>query len=75
MKVNIRYKPSYSLAFISLDGEEEVRVEGGSMVAVLDRHDEILMGCVEGWGGQDVKNTGDGRFLFEAGSDHDEGAA
>lgn len=30
MKVDIRYKPSYSLGFISLDGGEEVRVEGGS---------------------------------------------
>lgn len=36
MKVDIRYKPSYSLGFISLDGREEVRVEGGSMVSMSD---------------------------------------
>lgn len=36
MKVDIRYKPSYSLAFISLDGGEEVRVEGGSLVSMSD---------------------------------------
>jgi hypothetical protein len=29
MKVDIRYNPSLSLGFISLDGREEVRVEGG----------------------------------------------
>ncbi len=34
MKVDIRYKPSYSLGFISLDGGEEIRVEGGSMVSM-----------------------------------------
>jgi uncharacterized protein (TIGR00266 family) len=36
MKIDIRYKPSYSLGFISLDGGEEVRVEGGSMVSMSD---------------------------------------
>lgn len=36
MKVDIRYKPSYSLGFISLDGREEVRVEGGSMVSMTE---------------------------------------
>jgi len=36
LKVDIRYKPSYSLGFISLDGGEEVRVEGGSMVSMSD---------------------------------------
>jgi uncharacterized protein (TIGR00266 family) len=36
MKVDIRYKPSYSLGFISLSGGEEVRVEGGSMVSMSD---------------------------------------
>ena len=34
MKIDIRYKPSYSLGFISLDGGEEIRVEGGSMVSM-----------------------------------------
>jgi uncharacterized protein (TIGR00266 family) len=34
MKVDIRYKPSYSLGFLNLDGGEEVRVEGGSMVSM-----------------------------------------
>lgn len=36
MQIDIRYKPSYSLGFISLDGGEEVRVEGGSMVSMSD---------------------------------------
>jgi uncharacterized protein (TIGR00266 family) len=36
MKVEIRYKPSYSLGFITLSGGEEVRVEGGSMVSMSD---------------------------------------
>lgn len=36
MKVEIRYKPSYSLGFITLEGGEEVRVEGGSMVSMSD---------------------------------------
>jgi uncharacterized protein (TIGR00266 family) len=36
MKVDIRYQPSYSLGFISLDGGEEVRVEGGSMVSMSE---------------------------------------
>ncbi len=36
MKVDIRYRPSYSLGFLSLDGGEEVRVEGGSMVSMSD---------------------------------------
>jgi uncharacterized protein (AIM24 family) len=34
MKVDIKYRPSYSLGFISLRGGEEVRVEGGSMVSM-----------------------------------------
>jgi len=33
---------------------------GQAMGAILDRHDTILMECVEGWGGRHVKNTGDG---------------
>ena len=38
------------------------------MGAVLDRHDEILMGCIEGCGGQHVKNTGDGMMaVFDGG--------
>ena len=36
MQVNIRYKPSYSLGFLNLEGGEEVRVEGGSMVSMSD---------------------------------------
>ena len=36
MKVDVRYNPSYSLDFISLDGGEEVRVEGGSLVSMSD---------------------------------------
>lgn len=36
MKVEIQYKPSYSMGFISLEGREEVRVEGGSMVSMSD---------------------------------------
>lgn len=34
MQVTIRYKPSYSLGFLKLEGGEEVRVEGGSMVSM-----------------------------------------
>ena len=34
MQIDIRYKPSYSLGFITLEGGEEVRVEGGSMVSM-----------------------------------------
>jgi uncharacterized protein (TIGR00266 family) len=36
MKVDIKYRPSYSLGFISLEGGEKVRVEGGSMVSMSD---------------------------------------
>ena len=36
MKVDIQYRPSYSLGFITLNGGEEVRVEGGSMVSMSD---------------------------------------
>ena len=34
MKVNILYKPSYSLAHVNLDGGERISVEAGSMVAM-----------------------------------------
>lgn len=34
MKVNILYKPSYSLADVSLDGGEKIVAESGSMVAM-----------------------------------------
>lgn len=34
MQIDILYRPSYSLAKISLEGGEEVRVEGGSMVSM-----------------------------------------
>jgi uncharacterized protein (TIGR00266 family) len=34
MEIDIRYKPSYSLGILKLDGGEEVRVEGGSMVSM-----------------------------------------
>jgi uncharacterized protein (TIGR00266 family) len=36
MKIDILYRPSYSLAKIALEGGEEVRVEGGSMVSMSD---------------------------------------
>jgi uncharacterized protein (TIGR00266 family) len=36
MKIEILYRPSYSLGKISLEGGEEVRVEGGSMVSMSD---------------------------------------
>ncbi len=36
MHVEISYRPAYSLGIITLDGDEEVRVEGGSMVAMSD---------------------------------------
>lgn len=39
------------------------------MGVVLDRHDEILMDCVESWGGQHVKNTGDGMMAVFDGSE------
>jgi Uncharacterized conserved protein len=34
MKVNILYKPSYSLADVSLNGGESIIVESGSMVGM-----------------------------------------
>jgi uncharacterized protein (TIGR00266 family) len=34
MDIEILYRPSYSLGKISLEGEEEVRVEGGSLVSM-----------------------------------------
>jgi uncharacterized protein (AIM24 family) len=34
MDVEISYRPAYSLGIITLGGNEEVRVEGGSMVAM-----------------------------------------
>ena len=34
MDIQILYKPSYSLGVIQLQGEEEVRVEGGAMVSM-----------------------------------------
>ena len=36
MQIEILYRPSYSLAKIALEGKEEVRVEGGSMVSMSD---------------------------------------
>ena len=36
MDIEILYRPSYSLARIALEGGEEVRVEGGSMVSMSD---------------------------------------
>ena len=36
MQTEILYRPSYSLAKISLEGGEAVRVEGGSMVSMTD---------------------------------------
>ncbi len=36
MQIEILYRPSYSLAKIDLEGGEEVRVEGGSMVSMSD---------------------------------------
>ena len=36
MEIDIRYKPSYSLGLLKLEGGEEVRVEGGSMVSMSD---------------------------------------
>ena len=34
MEIEILYRPSYSLGLLKLDGGEEVRVEGGSMVSM-----------------------------------------
>ena len=34
MEIDIRYRPSYSLGLLTLEGGEEVRVEGGSMVSM-----------------------------------------
>ena len=36
MEIEILYRPSYSLGVLKLDGGEEVRVEGGSMVSMSD---------------------------------------
>ena len=42
---------------------------GQAMGAVLDRHDELLMNCLEQWGGEHVKNTGDGMMVVFHGHD------
>jgi uncharacterized protein (TIGR00266 family) len=34
MKIDILYKPAYALGILNLEGNEEVRVEGGSMVSM-----------------------------------------
>lgn len=34
MKIDIRYRPAYALGVITLEGNEEIRVEGGSMVSM-----------------------------------------
>jgi uncharacterized protein (TIGR00266 family) len=34
MKIDIQYRPSFSMAVLSLSGGEQVQVEGGSMVAM-----------------------------------------
>lgn len=39
------------------------------MGAVLDRHDEILMDCLEACGGRHVKNSGDGMLVVFDGSE------
>jgi uncharacterized protein (TIGR00266 family) len=39
MDIEILYRPSYSLGKITLEGGEEVRVEGGSMVSMSDSID------------------------------------
>ena len=36
MDIEILYRPSYSLGKIALEGGEEVRIEGGSMVGMSD---------------------------------------
>ena len=42
---------------------------GEAMGAVLDRHDEILLSCIESCGGRHVKNTGDGMMAVFDGSE------
>lgn len=34
MKVDVRYKPAYALALVTLDAEEKIQVEGGAMVGM-----------------------------------------
>lgn len=34
MNIDIRYRPAYALGVITLEGNEEIRVEGGSMVSM-----------------------------------------
>lgn len=36
MRVKIAYRPSYSLAIVALEGNEEIHVEAGSMVAMSE---------------------------------------
>jgi predicted ATPase/class 3 adenylate cyclase len=60
------------LIFIYTDIEGSTQLwenHGQAMGAVLDRHDEILMACIENWGGQHVKNTGDGMLVVFEGSE------
>lgn len=34
MEIDIRYRPAYALGVVTLEGNEEIRVEGGSMVSM-----------------------------------------
>ena len=34
MNVEVLYRPSYSLAMVTLDPKEDIQVEGGAMVAM-----------------------------------------
>lgn len=36
MKTEIKYRPSYSLAFVTLEGNEVIKVEAGSMVSMSE---------------------------------------
>jgi class 3 adenylate cyclase len=58
-----------TFAFTDIEGSTQLwEHHRQAMGAMLDRHDEMLMACIEGWGGRHVKNTGDG-MMARPGSD------
>ncbi len=50
--------------YTDIEGSTQLWEKHGEVMgAVLDRHDEILLHCVESCGGEHVKNTGDGMMV------------
>ena len=56
--------------YTDIEGSTQLWEKHGQVMgAVLDRHDEILMHCLEACGGEHVKNTGDGMMVVFEGND------